>query len=112
MVVGLDRFREHFAGYSDHYLLIGGTATYLVLNEAGLEARATKDLDIVLCVEVIDARFAEAFWAFVKDAGYAIQQRSDGKKMSYRFQKPADKRYPVMLELFSRMACYWEMILT
>ena len=25
MVKGLDRFKEHFAGYADRYVLIGGT---------------------------------------------------------------------------------------
>lgn len=102
MVVGLDKFRAHFSGYGDQYVLIGGTATFLVLDEMGLEARATKDLDIVLCVEALDKGFAEAFWTFVKKAGYQVQQRSDGKKVFYRFQKPADLGYPAMLELFSR----------
>jgi len=102
MVVGLDKFREHFAGYAEQYVLIGGAATYLVLDEVGLEARATKDLDIVLCVESLSRDFAEAFWDFVKEAGYQIQQRSDGKKVFYRFQKPTNKDYPAMLELFSR----------
>lgn len=41
MVVGLDRFRKHFADFADQYVLIGGTATFLVLDEAGLDARMT-----------------------------------------------------------------------
>ena len=48
MVKGLDVFRGHFAGYEDQYVLIGGTAATLAMAEAGLEFRATKDLDIVL----------------------------------------------------------------
>lgn len=102
MVVGLDKFAEHFAAYQDRYILIGGTATWLVLDEAGITARATKDLDIVLCVESLDASFAEAFWEFVQLAGYEIQERSDGSKVFYRFIKPAQPEYPAMLELFSR----------
>ena len=43
MIPGLDRFREHFHGLESSYLLIGGAATQLVLDEAGLEFRATKD---------------------------------------------------------------------
>src|SRR5680860_1086958 len=35
MVVGLDRFAAHFAAYEDRYVLIGGAATWLVLDEAG-----------------------------------------------------------------------------
>ena len=34
MVRGLDRFREHFAGYDDCYVLIGGTAATLAMEEA------------------------------------------------------------------------------
>lgn len=32
-------------------MLIGGTACYLAMAEAGLDFRVTRDLDIVLCVE-------------------------------------------------------------
>ncbi len=43
MVKGLDVFREHFAGYEDQYVLIGGTAATLAMTEAGLEFRATAE---------------------------------------------------------------------
>jgi hypothetical protein len=43
------------------------------------------------------------FWSFVEAGGYEIRQASDtGKPVYYRFQKPADERFPVMLELFCR----------
>jgi len=102
MVVGLDRFGTHFADFTDQYVLIGGTATFLVLDEAGLDARMTRDLDIVLCVEALESDFVEAFWSFVRAGGYQNQQRSTGKKVFYRFDKPADPSYPARLELFSR----------
>ena len=44
---GLDRFKAHFEPFADRYVLIGGTACTLVMEEVGLEFRATKDLDIV-----------------------------------------------------------------
>ncbi|HEX6929260.1 MAG TPA: hypothetical protein VF267_08420 [Gammaproteobacteria bacterium] len=102
MVTGLKRFSEHFAGYEDHYFLIGGTALWLVMDEAGLETRATKDIDIVLCVEALDAKFVAVFWQFIRDGQYQVQQRSTGGKIFYRFQKPQVEGFPVMLELFSR----------
>lgn len=103
MVRGLDLFKQHFAGHEDKYVLIGGTATSEALEGAGLSFRSTKDLDIVLVVEALDASFAEAFWAFIKAGGYEIRQSAEtGKPTFYRFQKPADERYPAMLELFSR----------
>jgi len=35
MVNGLDRFREHFAAYADRYVLIGGTASSVAMEELG-----------------------------------------------------------------------------
>jgi len=102
MINGLDKFKQHFDKFSEHYVLIGGAASVLVMEEAGVDFRATKDLDIVLCVEVLDKDFANAFWAFVKSGGYQNRQRSTGKKIFYRFNQPQEKDYPFMLELFSR----------
>jgi hypothetical protein len=102
VVRGLDLFREHFEAFSDRYVIIGGTACDLIMNEAGLRFRATKDLDILLHLESLDTEFARAFWAFVKAGGYRLQEEAEEKPRFYRFQKPTDEAYPVMLELFSR----------
>ena len=102
MVKGLDIFRAHFRPFSDHFVLIGGTACDLAMTEAGFEFRATKDLDIVLWVEVLDRPFVEAFWAFIRAGKYQIQEKSSGKRQFYRFQKPGEDEYPFMLELFAR----------
>jgi len=102
MVVGLNKFSTHFAGYQDRYVLIGGAASWLVLDEAGLDPRATRDLDIVLCLEALDPEFGDAFWEFVKAAEYENKEKSEGDKIFYRFWKPAKSDYPFMLELFSR----------
>lgn len=103
MVRGLDIFQSWFAGYSNQYVLIGGTAASLTMEEAGLAFRATKDLDIVLHVEALTPAFGEAFWKFVETGGYEIRQASDtGKPIFYRFQKPSDERFPAMVELFAR----------
>lgn len=103
MVTGLDLFRSHFHDYSDRYLLIGGTACDLLMEAAGVGFRATKDLDILLCTEALDAEFVRVFWDFVHAGDYAIQEKSTGQKQFYRFQKPKAAGYPVMLELFSRV---------
>jgi len=102
VVKGLNRFRDHFAPFKDHYVLIGGTACDLLMTEAGLAFRATHDLDIVLCVEALDRKFAKAFWAFVRSGAYERQEASTSAKRLYRFQKPRNDAYPAMLELFTR----------
>jgi hypothetical protein len=102
MVKGLDIFKEHFRAYTDRYVLIGGAACDLAMETAGLRFRATKDLDIVLCIEALDAEFVSAFWDFVRAGGYQLKQKATGGRQFYRFQKPANNAYPFMLELFSR----------
>ena len=70
MVKGLDRFREYFAGHEDGYALIGGAACDILFGEAGLPFRATKDFDIVLCVEVVSVEFGTVFADFLEAGGY------------------------------------------
>lgn len=103
MVKGLDLFATHFRQYEDRYVFIGGTACTVLMKNAGIDFRATRDLDIVLCVEALDKEFVQAFWTFIRHGGYQRQQKSTGKKLFYRFHDPEDKSYPVMLELFSRV---------
>lgn len=57
MVKGLDVFQNWFADHVDQYVLIGGTAASLAMEDAGLDFRATKDLDIVLHVEALTPQF-------------------------------------------------------
>lgn len=104
MVRGLDVFRQYFAGHADQFVLIGGTAATLTMEEAGLEFRATKDLDIVLHIEALKPAFGEVFWNFIEAGRYAHREVSHSNKpVFYRFNKPADERFPVMLELFCRV---------
>jgi hypothetical protein len=103
VVQGLKVFREWFAGYADQFVLIGGTAASLTMESAGLEFRSTKDLDIVLHVESLTPSFGQAFWRFVEAGGYEVRQSGTTNRPAlYRFQKPAEPEFPVMIELFSR----------
>lgn len=102
---GLDVFGQHFSDFRDQYVLIGGVASWLTMDEAGQSFRATKDLDIVLVIEALNADFAGAFWAFIRAGRYAIRQVGgiDGQRpVFYRFQNPEDEAFPVQIELFSR----------
>ena len=53
MVRGLDIFTEWFKKFSDQYVLIGGTAASLAMQDFGVPFRGTKDLDVVLHLEVL-----------------------------------------------------------
>ena len=73
MVRGLDKFREQFRAHAGQHVLIGGAACDLLMGEAGLEFRPTKDLDIVLCA------FVRSFWEFVRAGKYQAQQSATGE---------------------------------
>lgn len=102
MVKGLEIFRSHFEGFEDQYVLIGGTASYLTLDELGVDFRVTKDLDIVLCVESLNAGFGRKFWEFVRTGAYQNRQKSSENRLFYRFYGPETSGFPEMLELFAR----------
>ena len=97
---GLGVFREYFAGYEDYYVLIGGTACTVLMEDAGVEFRATKDLDIVLIMECFDGRFAAKFWTFIESGGYQSRRKGEERGQCYRFEKPQNVEYPAMIELF------------
>lgn len=102
MVKGLELFKNHFESFDGQYVLIGGTACDLAMEEVGQTFRGTQDLDIVLCTEALTDAFIEAFWSFVKDGDYESREKSSGDREFYRFLKPKNKDYPAELELFSR----------
>lgn len=102
MVRGLDSFKEWFRGFEEHYVIIGGTACDLLMSDSGLEFRATKDIDLVLIVEAIDAGFAGRFWEYIAAAGYEHRNKSTGAPQFYRFTNPQSREYPAMIELFTR----------
>lgn len=70
MVRGVANFRERFRGFEEQYVIIGGTACDLIMEEEEMSFRATKDIDLVLIVEALTAEFGGQFWDFIKDAGY------------------------------------------
>lgn len=48
MVVGIEKFKEAFADYTDNYVIIGGTACDVVFRDTDMRARATDDIDMIL----------------------------------------------------------------
>ena len=102
MVKGLEVFRERFRQHEGSFVLIGGAACHEWFAAEGLEFRPTKDLDIVLIVEVLDPSFVAAIRAFVSDGGYEIRRRTSDQPILYRFAKPTADQFPAQLEFFSR----------
>lgn len=76
MVIGLDKFREHFAGEEDKYIIIGGTACDVNLRDTNTEPRDTVDIDIILIFENMTADFGRKFWKFIDDGGTSFSRTS------------------------------------
>ena len=72
MVKGLDSFIAQFRDFTDCYTVIGGAACDILMSEAGLEFRATKDVDMILILEDPGrfTGFAERFWEYIRQGGY------------------------------------------
>jgi hypothetical protein len=102
MVRGIEKFREYFEQYADNYIIIGGTACDILQENAGLQPRATKDIDIILIVEALTADFVRQFWQFIKAGNYETRQRGNGKNEYFRFLKPKNTDFPFQIEIFSR----------
>jgi hypothetical protein len=102
MVRGIEKFKEYFKAYTDNYIIIGGTACDLIIDEAGFIPRATKDIDVILVVEALNSDFVKQFWQFIKEGNYEHKEKSRDKRRYYRFIKPENKEFPYQIELFAR----------
>ena len=105
IVEGIERFREAMQGFEGCYVLIGGGACSLLLDQQGVDFRQTRDLDIVVLTASADAAFARKFWSFIEEGGYLPGVRDGGQVLYYRFTLPEARigtGYPAMIELFSK----------
>ncbi len=107
-VEGLDEFRRHMQGVEDSYAIIGGIACDLLLSDADLPFRATRDFDTVLVAEAKLSETAQAIWSLVRDGGYRCGWGGDRNVCFYRFTNPVAPGYPHMIEVFSRRPDFLE----
>jgi hypothetical protein len=102
MVRGLNKFKTYFKDFPNNYVIIGGTACDIIIEDANLVSRVTKDIDIILVVEALTPEFVAQFWEFIKEGNYERQEKSADERNYYRFIKPANEEFPKQIELFSR----------
>lgn len=101
-VYGLDRFSEYMKGLEDCYAIKGGAACSIILDNADLEFRATKDIDVILLFENRFPEAAAAIWKLIRNGGYTHGWKSSGDVNLNRFAKPRIAGFPAMVELFSK----------
>lgn len=102
MVRGIEAFKAFFKDFVDNYIIIGGTACDIHIEEAGFTPRATKDFDIILIVEALSKEFVIQFWEFIKEGNYEQREEGQGVRNYYRFMKPEKKEFPFQIELFAK----------
>ena len=101
-VPGLEEFLRWFGEDGGRYVVIGGVAREMIYREAGLwEESGTKDFDMVLIAEALDAAFVSKFASFAREGGYSHVTRS-GTSQMFRFNSPSSAGYPRQVELLSR----------
>lgn len=105
MVKGLEKFKEHFVGFEDNYVIIGGTACDIALRDTDMRPRATDDIDMILVIEKMTPEFALRFWEFIALGGYTTRERKRADKEPvtelFRFGNPING-FPVQIELLSK----------
>ena len=108
---GLEKFKEYMSGFRSHYVVIGGLATVLTLEDRNLPARATKDVDMIIICQPEAQQYMKRFWEFIKAGGYKLWKPDDEEGTHpcfYRFVKPEDRAFPAQIELFSKVPEYVE----
>lgn len=102
MVKGWDTFRDYLSDFPHSYVIIGGTAMQHALDDAPKNPRNTKDIDMVLVIDVLDLEFIRAFWEMITDGDYLSHQQVEGDKKQYwRFKDPQVEGFPEQIEIFS-----------
>ncbi|VTA39051.1 Uncharacterised protein [Streptococcus pneumoniae] len=97
-------FQETFADFQNYYVLIGGTATSIVLDSQGFKSRTTKDYDMVIIDEVKNKEFYTTLNHFLELGEYQGSQK-DEKAQLFRFTT-TNPEFPSMTELFSILPEY------
>lgn len=97
MVTGFQSFQEWFRGFENQYIIIGGTACELLMEEEDLSFRATKDIDLVLIIEAMTPEFVKKFWEYILKGEYEHKDKGTERSHFYRFTNPKSKEYPLSL---------------
>lgn len=102
MIRGMATFAEFFKAYQEDYIVIGGLATAMVMNDLGFISRATKDIDLVVVSKNNEA-FIKALLRFIDQGRYKTKERTvnPDRHNLFRFFDSPDLEYPEQIELFA-----------
>lgn len=97
---------EHLVNYfgkelEEQYVIIGGVAASILMEDEGMPFRSTKDIDLVLLINNSKDLVAKV-GKYVENGGYKVKESSQHKAKYYRFSNPININFPEILEIFAR----------
>lgn len=100
-------FGNYFKDHLNDYVIVGGAATLLYLDERapGKHSKATKDLDIIVLDLNPDGRqssFIKKFTTYIKELNYTASKGQSGDVRAYRFVNPSNSLAPAKIEIATR----------
>lgn len=99
--VGLSHFQHYFQDFKEHYVVVGGFATVMLLDrELEGHGKATHDIDLVL-LTTSSNEMSRRIKDYVTDGGYIIQKGSKDQYNYYRFLDPDKEGFAREIELFA-----------
>ena len=84
---GIKHFSDYFKEHQKDYVIIGGSAAAVLLEDEGLEFRKTVDLDVVLLTnssKELNSKIGE----YLKIGQYQTKEATQGSPRYYRFSNP------------------------
>ena len=97
---GIDHFLKYLSGLEDHYVVIGGGAAAILMDEQNLEFRKTVDVDLVLLTHGSPELNAK-IGAYVEEGKYEKKEATQGSPRYYRFRNPEVEGFPRIIEIFA-----------
>lgn len=98
---GLNHFQDYCKDLDDHYVVVGGFATLMLLDsELENHGKATFDIDLVL-LTTNSTEMTQRIKEYVKEGEYKIQIGSKEQYQYYRFIEPQKKNFAKEIELFA-----------
>ncbi|MBU1958270.1 hypothetical protein KJ680_07685 [bacterium] len=98
---GLNHFENYFSDYRDHYVVVGGFATLMLLDKQ-LEGhgKATHDIDLVLLTNS-SVTMSRRIKSYIKEGDYTVQKGEKDLFSYYRFFEPKIDGFAKEIEIFT-----------
>ncbi|MDD4330631.1 MAG: hypothetical protein PHD79_11840 [Aliarcobacter sp.] len=99
---GLSHFQEYCKEFDEQYVVVGGFATVMLLDEelGKGHGKATFDIDLVLLTNN-SVELSQRIKQYITDGKYDIQVGEKDRYKYYRFNNPKEENFAKEIELFA-----------